>query len=105
MCKKDYIKHIRYMGKKCKEILNEGLLYIISLFYYWIYIFNYPKFQMAKKEAARGTGPSWTISGGNPLINFLLGIVKCMSFKFQKIIVIILSFLSLIFFSLLLFFT
>ncbi|KOO51019.1 hypothetical protein AMD00_00425 [Viridibacillus arvi] len=62
-------------------------------------------FKWTKKEAARGTGPSWTISAGNPLINFLLGIVKCMSFKFQKINVIILSFLSLIFFSLLLFFT
>lgn len=62
-------------------------------------------FRWTKKEAVRGTRPSWTISGGNPLINFLLGIVKCMSFKFQKIIVIILSLLNLIFFSLLLFFT
>lgn len=63
-----------------------GVLTILSTLHI-VYSFKWDK-KKAVKE-----GPWWSVSGGDPFTNFILGTVKTLPFKFQKIFRIIFSIL------------
>lgn len=69
-----------------------GVLIFLSIFHI-VYCFKWDKKKAAKE------GPWWSVSGGDPFTNFILGTVKTFPFKFQKIFRIIFS--IIIFFGLL----